>query len=105
MIHEVDIPRVAGGKFELSENRSSHIQGIAPPPEQVLRIVGSGEDFVHAIARGCEDLWVMPLGVEREIREADGFVVRMTEARAETPVVLLGDMKDAVTVTLVAGSL
>ena len=103
VVHELDVALVAGGHGELGKDGRRHVERVAPPPEEVLWIVGAGKDLVQVVAGGVEHSGVVVRRVKGEVGKADGFVVGVAQARSELPVVLLGDGQDPVAVAGIAG--
>src|ERR1700757_303803 len=102
MIHEVQIFLIVGGDRQLRQYGRRHVQGIAPPPEILLPIVGASYEFVHPIAGWIDPLTDWVLSVEGKVSEPDRLIVGVLKTRSKIPLVLLGGLKHAIVVALFA---
>ncbi len=95
-----------GDGGHVGQHRGRHIEGVAPPPEELLRIVGTDDEAVEHCPGAFEMRRNLVLGVEVEVGLADGHVVGVREAALfHLPVVLVGQLDDGVLVHGIAGGL
>ena len=68
-------------------------------------IVGSRQQLVHAVASRRDLFGLRIFGIKGKVGEADGFVVGVSKARSEFPVIVARYLENAIVIALVAGGL
>ena len=71
---------IAGGHRELRKNRGRHVECIAPPPEILVRVISSSQQFVHTLARSGN-----LLRIQRGTRDSRGVIGAATAKRGYNP--------------------